>query len=81
MLVETLTVGRAEYRLQPLDIFGHQVEHALLAIDPAFVLHTEQAIEKILRNVLLRQRTLVAGPRHVAVNVFAVRFLSNADLQ
>jgi hypothetical protein len=31
--------------------------------------------------VLLRQRALVTGPRHIAVDVLAVRFLRHADLQ
>ena len=76
MLVETLAVGRAEHRLQLVHIFGDQVEHALLAIHPAFVLDAEQTVEQVLRNQLRRQRALVAGPRHVAVHVLAVRLLA-----
>ena len=81
VLIEPLLVGRAERRLQRLHVVADEIEHALLAVDPALVPDAEQAIEQVLRNVLLRQRALVARPRHVAVDVLAVRFLRDADLQ
>ena len=81
VLVQTLLVGRAERRLHLLHVVADQIEHALLAVDPAFVLHAEQAIEQVLRNHLRRQRALVTRPAHVAVDVLAVRFLRHADLQ
>ena len=77
MLIETLPVGlrRAPAAARATSL-ADQVEHALLALDPALVLHAEQAVEQILRNHLRRQRALVAGPAHVAVHVLAVRFLA-----
>ena len=41
----------------------------------------EQAVEQLVRQHLRRQRAIVAGPAHIALDAFAERFLRHADLQ
>src|SRR5262245_10430768 len=72
-----MTEGRREVR----DILTHEVEDALLASDPGLILDAEETIEEILRDHLGRQRALESGPRHVALHVFAVGLLRDADLE
>ena len=81
MLIETMPVRLAQSRLQFGHVLLNQVQNALLAIHPALVLHAEQAVKQILRNHLRRQRAIISRPTHVAMHVFAVRFLRDSDLQ
>ena len=51
-----------------------------LRVDPAGVAGAEQVIEELVRQHLRRQRAVVPGPAHVALDALAERFLRDADL-
>ena len=76
-----MPIRLAERRLQARQIRADRVEHALLAGDPALIAHAEEPIEEIVRNHFGRERAVGASPTQVAVDVFTVRFLADADLK
>ena len=81
MLFQTLLVFLAQRRLQFGDIAATRSRMLSLRPHPALIFLAEEPVEQILRNHLRRQGAIVTRPAHVAVNVLAVRFLRDADLQ
>src|SRR5262249_35030190 len=49
-------------------------------IHPSFFARAEQVIEELVGQHLRRQRTVVPGPAHVALDALAERLLRHADL-
>ena len=66
--------------LQVRGILPHGVEDAALAGHPAGIARAEQVIEELVRQHLRRQRAIVSGPAHVALDALAEGFLRDADL-
>jgi hypothetical protein len=81
VLIQALAVGLAQGRFKLGHVSANQVQNAFLAVHPALILHSEQAVEQVMRNHFGRQRAFVTRPGHIALHVLAVGFLSHSDLQ
>ena len=81
MLVQASLVLLSE-RLAELErVLAHGIQNTLLPLDPTRVSLAEKALEELVREHLRRERPLVGGPAHIALDALSEGFLRNADLQ